>query len=181
MEKEKAELSVARELERTNLLGPVVAGQTVIITAGSRGVDSMAAVLRSLTEAVKARGAKPVILHQFAVRKGYASALQAMARVLFSDLRILGGIAILEDKTNAFRRLEAVPADAMHFHARVTEAIAAKDADLAEREMVAHLFDVVGRIESNLKIDLELETMCGVDLIHPTPVKNKTGRRSKRK
>ena len=52
---------------------------------------------------------------------------------------------------------------------RVTEAIAAKDADLAEREIVAHLFDVVRRIESNLKIDLNLETMCGVDLVHPSP------------
>jgi hypothetical protein len=31
--------------------------------------------------------------------------------------------------------------------------------------MVSHLFSVVGRIESNLKIDLDLETMCGVDLI----------------
>ena len=39
------------------------------------------------------------------------------------------------------------------------------DADLAEREMVSHLFDVVRRIESNLKIDLDLETMFGVDLI----------------
>jgi len=211
VERAKAELSVARELERTNLLEPVVAGQTVIITAGSRGVDSMAMVLRSLAEAVKARGAKPVILpamgshgggtaqgqvevlkhlgltsetvgssihdliepveiadaqgcpvfadraaveadhiilvnrikehtefigeiesglikmavvgigriagaevmHQLAVKISYARALQAIARVLFSNLQILGGIAILEDKTNAFRRLEAVPANAI--------------------------------------------------------------------
>lgn len=211
VESADAEPSVARELERTNLLGPVVAGQTVIITAGSRGVDSMAMVLRSLTEAVKARGAKPVILpamgshgggtaqgqvevlkhlgltsetvgssihdrlepveiadvegcpvfadraaveadhiilvnrikehsefiseiesglikmavvglgriagaevmHQLAVRISYARALQAIARVLFSNLQILGGIAILEDMTNTFRRLEAVAADAI--------------------------------------------------------------------
>ena len=206
-----AELSVAKELERTNLLGPVVAGQTVIITAGSRGVDSMATVLRSLTGAIKARGANPVILpamgshgggttagqvavlehlgltsetvgspihdrlepieigdaegcpvfadraavnadhiilvnrikehtefigaiesglikmavvglgriagaesmHQLAVSISYARALQSIARVLFSNLPILGGIAILEDKTNKFRRLEAVPKDAV--------------------------------------------------------------------
>ena len=57
-----AELSVAGEVERTNLLGPVVAGQKVVITAGSRGVDSMATVLHSLVGAIKARGAKPVIL-----------------------------------------------------------------------------------------------------------------------
>ena len=57
-----AELSVAGELERTNLLGPVVAGQTVVLTAGSRGIDSMATVLRSLAQAVKARGANPLVL-----------------------------------------------------------------------------------------------------------------------
>jgi hypothetical protein len=205
------ELSVTKELERTNLLGPVVAGQTVIITAGSRGVDSMATVLRSLAGAVKAKGAYPVILpamgshgggtatgqvevlehlgltfetvgapthdrletieiagvegcpvfadraavdadhiilvnrikehtefigefesglikmavvglgriagaevmHQLAVKLSYARAIRAIARVLFSNLQILGGIAILEDKTNKFRRLEAVPKDAV--------------------------------------------------------------------
>ncbi len=207
----KPELAVAKELERTHLLEPISAGQTVIITAGSRGVDSMPAVLRSLTDALRAKGANPVILpamgshgggtakaqvkvlehlgltyetvgspihdrlepveiadiggcpvfadrvavdadhvilvnrikvhsefigkiesglikmavvglgriagaeimHQFAVRTGYAEALQAIARVLFSNLRILGGIAILEDKTSVFRRLEAVQAEAI--------------------------------------------------------------------
>jgi len=206
-----AERSVAAELERTNLLGPVVAGQTVVITAGSRGVDSMVTVLRSLAAAVKAMGAKPVILpamgshgggtapgqvavlehlgitsvtvgapihdrlepmaiaevegspvfadqaavnadhiilvnrikehtefigeiesgllkmavvglgriagaevmHQLAVRISYARAIQAIAQILFKNLRILGGIAILEDKTNRFRRLKAIPQDAV--------------------------------------------------------------------
>jgi GntR family transcriptional repressor for pyruvate dehydrogenase complex len=74
-------------------------------------------------------------------------------------------------------RLPGAISDALHFHLQITGAIAAKDADLAEREMVSHLFDVVRRIESNLDIDLDLETMCGVDLIHPSPKKNKTGRR----
>jgi GntR family transcriptional repressor for pyruvate dehydrogenase complex len=63
--------------------------------------------------------------------------------------------------------LPGAVSDARQYHLRVTEAIAAKDADLAEREIVSHLFDVVRRIESNLKIDLNLETMCGVDLVHP--------------
>jgi hypothetical protein len=36
-----------------------------------------------------------------------------MAGVMFSKLPILGGIAILEDKTNQFRRLEAIPQDAI--------------------------------------------------------------------
>ncbi len=203
------EPAVAEELERTNLLGPVVTGQKVIITAGSRGVDSMAPVLCGLTRAIRARGADPVILpamgshgsgtatgqmevlehlgittktvgspihdrlepieiaevegypvfadraaieadhiiivnrikehtefigkiesglikmavvglgrmagaqimHKLAVKISYAKAIQAIARALFSNLRILGGIAILEDKNNKFRRLEAVPKD----------------------------------------------------------------------
>jgi hypothetical protein len=203
--------SVTHELQRTNLLGPVFAGQKVVITAGSRGVDSMAEVLRSLSEAVKAKGADPVILpamgshgggtatgqvevlehlginsatvgapihdqlepvkiadieglpvfadqaaldadhiiivnrikehtefigqiesglikmavvglgriagaevmHQLAVKISYARAIQSIASALFSNLRILGGIAILEDKTNKFRRVEAVPQDAV--------------------------------------------------------------------
>jgi GntR family transcriptional repressor for pyruvate dehydrogenase complex len=78
-------------------------------------------------------------------------------------------------------QLPGAISDAIHFHMRVTEAIAAKDADLAEQEMVLHLFDVVRRIESNLKIDLNLETMGGVDLVHPSPKKNTTGRRLKPK
>jgi hypothetical protein len=51
------------------------------------------------------------VMHQLAVKISYALALQAIARVLFSNLQILGGIAIIEDKTNTFRRLEAVPAN----------------------------------------------------------------------
>lgn len=66
-------------------------------------------------------------------------------------------------------QLPGAVSDAMRFHRRVTAAIAAQDADLAEREIVAHLFDVVRRIESNLKIDLDLETMCGADLVNPSP------------
>ncbi len=206
-----AHSSVTHELERTNLLGPVLAGQKVVITAGSRGVDSMAEVLRSLSAAVKAKGADPVILpamgshgggsaagqvavlehlginrktvgapihdqlepvkiaeaaelpvfadqaavdadhiilvnrikehtefigaiesglikmavvglgriagaevmHQLAVRISYARAIQSIARALFSNLQILGGIAILENKTNKFRRLEAIPREAI--------------------------------------------------------------------
>jgi hypothetical protein len=47
----------------------------------------------------------------------------------------------------------------------VAKAIAAKDPDMAERQIVLHLFDVVRRIESNLKIDLQQRTLCGFDLL----------------
>jgi len=204
--------SCAREkLERTGLLNAVKPGQTVLITAGSRGVGCMVEVLAAVAAAVKAKGGRPLILpamgshgggtaegqievlehlgqtpetlgapihdrmepvvvgeaekcpvyvdravleadhilivnrvkehtefigaiesgllkmavvglgrvagaevmHQLAVRISYVKAIQAMARVLFQKLPILGGVAILEDKTNTVRRLEAVPAAAV--------------------------------------------------------------------
>jgi len=204
--------SCAREkLERTGLLNAVKPGQTVLITAGSRGVGCMVEVLATVAAAVKQKGAVPLILpamgshgggtaegqievlkhlgqtpetlgapihgrmepvkvgeaegcpvyadraaieadhivivnrvkehtefigeiesgllkmavvglgrvagaevmHQLAVRISYVKAIQAMARILFQKLSILGGVAILEDKTNTVRRLEAVPAAAV--------------------------------------------------------------------
>jgi hypothetical protein len=53
------------------------------------------------------------VMHQLAVRFSYVRAIMAIARVLFQKLPILGGVAILEDKTNNARRLEAVPAAAV--------------------------------------------------------------------
>jgi len=218
--------AVTRELERTNFLGPVQAGQQVVITAGSRGVDSMAELLRGLTEAVKARGANPVILpamgshgggkaagqvavldhlginvetvgaaihdqltpvkiaevedlpvfadqaaldaahiilvnrikvhtefigriesglikmavvglgriagaevmHQLAVRISYARAIESIAHALFANLPILGGVAILEDMTNRFRRVEAV----------AQEAVFAREPELLEESRQFH-------------------------------------------
>jgi len=199
------------ELERAGLLGDVRPGQTVLVTAGSRGVGCMREVLGAVVAAVKQKGANPVILpamgshgggtaagqievlkhlgqtpetlgapmhdrmdpvkvgaadgcpvyadraaieadrivivnrvkehtefigaiesglikmavvglgrvagaevmHQLAVRVSYVKAITAIARVLFSKLPICGAIAILEDKTNSLRRLEAVPAAAV--------------------------------------------------------------------
>jgi len=55
--------------------------------------------------------------------------------------------------------------DALGFHGRVIEAIADRDADRAEREMILHLFDVVRRIEANMNIDLQKNTLCGFNFI----------------
>lgn len=55
--------------------------------------------------------------------------------------------------------------DAFRFHMRLTDAIAEKDADRAEKEMALHLFDVVRRIESNLGVDLAQESLCGFELV----------------
>ncbi len=49
------------ELRRTGLLEPVQPGQRVLITAGSRGIESKPAVLAALTERIKAKGGRPMI------------------------------------------------------------------------------------------------------------------------
>lgn len=54
--------AVRSELERTGLLSGVKPGDTVLMTAGSRGVACMVAVLGGLARAVKDRRANPVIL-----------------------------------------------------------------------------------------------------------------------
>ncbi|MCU0585842.1 MAG: FCD domain-containing protein, partial [Desulfobacterales bacterium] len=67
--------------------------------------------------------------------------------------------------------------DAFAFHTRVAQAITAKDPDMAERQIVLHLFDVVRRIESNLKIDLQQRTLCGFDLLQAGTVARRTRRK----
>jgi hypothetical protein len=203
--------AVSDEIRRAGWPGAIRPGQTVLITAGSRGVACMTEVLRAVVACVRSLGAKPLILpamgshgggtargqidvlhhlgqdaerlgaplheglepvvvgdvdgrpvfadraaveadhiilvnrvkehtefigeiesglikmsvvglgriagaeamHQLAVRISYARAIQAIARELFARLPIRGGLAILEDKTNRVRRIEAVPAAAV--------------------------------------------------------------------
>jgi hypothetical protein len=200
--------SIREELERVGLLDDVKPGHTVLLTAGSRGIESMVHVLAALSREIKKRGAKPLILpamgshgggtaqgqievlrhlgqteatlgatihdqlesvhvgdtekfpvvadraainsdhiilvnrvkehtefigkiesgllkmavvglgrtagaeamHQLAVKRTYQRAIIDIARVLCEKLPVRGGIAILEDKNNIVRRIEAIPA-----------------------------------------------------------------------
>jgi len=54
--------AVLAELERSGLLDPVRVGQTVLITAGSRGISSMPEILATLAGAIIARKALPILL-----------------------------------------------------------------------------------------------------------------------
>ena len=54
--------AVLAELEKSGLLGPVRAGQTVLITAWSRGISSMPEILATLADAIAARKALPILL-----------------------------------------------------------------------------------------------------------------------
>ena len=82
---------VNRVKEHTDYIGPTESGllKMSVIGLGRR------------------RGAE--IMHRLAVNVSYYRSIQAMAKVIIDKLNILGGIAILEDKRNHLRRLEAVP------------------------------------------------------------------------
>lgn len=201
---------VLAELERTGLLNPVRKGDRVLITGGSRGIESMNEVLRTCIAALRERGAEPLVypamgshgsgtaagqvdvlrhlgitestigapicsslemvevdrvhgsvpvyadraaveadhilivnrikehteyigdtesgilkmavvgfgrqlgaqtMHQLAVNITYYKAIHLIAAALFKNLKILGGLAILEDHFNRLRRVEAIPHD----------------------------------------------------------------------
>jgi hypothetical protein len=55
--------------------------------------------------------------------------------------------------------------DAVLFHAGIISAVAAKDDDRAEEQILRHLLDVVRRIERNINVDLKAESLLGLDLI----------------
>jgi hypothetical protein len=200
---------VFAEFERTGLLKAVKKGHRVLLTAGSRGIDSMKDILAACVEAVRSAGGEPFIypamgshggaqaamqvkvlthlgiteesmgapiyadwdivevgraeggvpvyadkaaidanhifivnrvkehteymggtesgllkmavvglgrqpgaenMHRLAVNLTFYKAIHAIAKVLFKELNILGGIALLEDHRNQLRRVEVVPA-----------------------------------------------------------------------
>ena len=58
----KVPMCVREELERVGLLDAVKPGQSVLITAGSRGIGSMVEVLAAVAATVKDKGGHPLIL-----------------------------------------------------------------------------------------------------------------------
>ncbi|MFZ2447415.1 MAG: hypothetical protein WAW37_13750 [Syntrophobacteraceae bacterium] len=201
--------AVAAELERSGILDPLRGGDRVLITGGSRGIESMNEVLRACVAAVRERGGDPLLypamgshgkgtadgqvdvlrhlgltesavgapihsglemveidrvygsvpvyadraaveadhilivnrvkehteyigetesgilkmavvglgrqlgaetMHRLAVNITYRRAIHLIAASLFKNLKVLGGIALLEDHCNRLRRVEAVRA-----------------------------------------------------------------------
>jgi hypothetical protein len=56
-----AQTEVVRELTRSRMLSSIRAGETVLLTAGSRGIQCMNDVLSACIRAVLEKGAKPII------------------------------------------------------------------------------------------------------------------------
>ena len=86
---------VNRIKEHTDYIGPTESGllkMSVIGLGRRRGAEAM---------------------HRLAVNFSYYRSIQTMAGVIIEKLNLLGGIAILEDKRNHLRRLEAVPGNAL--------------------------------------------------------------------
>ena len=52
---------VLRELSESGLLSPVKAGETVLLTAGSRGIECMVDVMSACIRAIREKGANPLI------------------------------------------------------------------------------------------------------------------------
>jgi len=200
---------LSAEFERTGLLKSVKKGDRVLLTAGSRGIDSMRDALATCVEAVRAAGGEPFLcpamgshggakaamqvkvlthlgiteesmgtpiysdwdivevgrvegnvpvyvdraavdadhilivnrvkehteymgdtesgilkmavvglgrqqgaemMHRLAVNISYYKSIHTIANVLFRELNILGGVALLEDHRNQLRRVEVIPA-----------------------------------------------------------------------
>ncbi|MEW5912601.1 MAG: DUF2088 domain-containing protein [Thermodesulfobacteriota bacterium] len=78
------------ELQRSGLLTPVRAGQTVLLTAGSRGIDSLPAVLAALVQRIKALGAKPFIFPAMGSHGGATAPgqVEVLARLGISEASI---------------------------------------------------------------------------------------------
>lgn len=54
--------ALRKELDRVNLAGRVKPGQRIAITAGSRGVDNIATIIKTIADEVKRAGGNPVIV-----------------------------------------------------------------------------------------------------------------------
>ncbi len=84
--------AVLAELERSGLLDPVRAGQTVIITAGSRGISSLPEVLVTLAEAIAARKALPILLPAMGSHGG---------GTVRGQVHVLTSMGLTEERTGA--------------------------------------------------------------------------------
>lgn len=71
--------AVREKIISSGLLGQVRPGADVAVTAGSRGIDRIAQVLRAVGEVVKSRGGKPFIVPAMGSHGGAAAAGQVKA------------------------------------------------------------------------------------------------------
>ena len=87
---------VGRVKEHTEFSGPIESGLLKMAVVGL------------------GRVAGATSMHQAAVKYTYAEAIKNMARMIFTETPVLGGIALVDDQRNILHHLEAVPAADIH-------------------------------------------------------------------
>ena len=143
-----------------------------VARATAEDIESAREILERQRRAIAARDEAEFTRHDtsFHVQLATISGNRVLQKFLETthDMlqRFIGGVS----------ELPGAIEDALAFHTRVIAAIAARDPDRAEREMVMHLFDVVRRIETHLKIDLQQRTLYGFNF-----ARNARARRTQRR
>jgi hypothetical protein len=96
-------------------------------------------------------------MHRLAVNITYLKAINSIARVLFKELNILGGIALLEDHRNQLRRVEAVPArDVFDREAELLKESQQHKANLPFDQLDILLVDQIGKEISGSGFDTKV-------------------------
>lgn len=68
---------------------------------------------------------------------------------------------------------------AIKYHTKITDCIADRDLEAAEKSMVEHLYSVVNTIRKNLKTDLDLVTIFEMEIGSSDQMSRRTGKRPK--
>ena len=99
---EDVEKTVREEFEQEEISSRVRSGMRVALTAGSRGIAQIDAVLRSLVRALKERGAEPFVVpamgsHGGATAEGQVKVLQSLGVTEeFCEAQILSSMEVAE-------------------------------------------------------------------------------------
>ena len=132
-----------------------------VARAGREDIDRLQATLNAQKEAV-ASGDVPGFISQDVAFHMELARISGN-RVLLKFLQTVWGM--LHEFIAEVSGLPGAIEDAIPFHSTIVAAVAAKDAEEAEEQMLRHLLDVVRRIERNININLKAESLLGLDLI----------------
>jgi len=156
--------------------------RTTVRLAVSRSGQKDVARLRSIIGAMKRASESGDVSETVRQDVAFHMELARMSgnRVLHKFLQTTWGM--LHKFVAEVGQLPGAFADAVRFHSEITAAVAAKDTDKAELEMLRHLVDVVQRIERNLNVDLDVGSLFEVDRMpaKARPSLQTKARRSKR-
>ena len=129
--------------------------------ANSKDIDQVKSILKQQRKALEQADVNEFTRHDAAFH--FKLAEMSANRVLHKFLETIQDM--LQRFIGEVSELPGAMEEAFAFHTRMIAAIDARNADVAEKEIVLHLFDVVRRIESNLKIDIQQNTLCGFNLV----------------